>query len=317
MTIEYSYNKVDKVAFLKDYSFLNKSDKNENYEFIINPKIDLIEFDSSVEFNNLLNELINNIEDENIKNEIIKINSNDDEINENENIKNKLNELKSIAKKQIDSQEKEIEIENNKRIELKLNEVINEIESLNGIDKNKIDIVIYAENPIFSDIKFTIDKSKVKLTSRNIKQNIMSGATLGSSNMLDAISEQKFAVILGRKTANLRNLQNQNHDCIDALVQNGLMGSPKIMTEYSIGKILNKLSKLNLNFNVQKFNFYIIHQALQVNNLEYNGILKYNVPVYSIGEGEILSVFFRYIAILFFPYLSITNISDDEYKYDL
>ena len=324
MTIEYSINKVNKVSFLKSYNFLNLL--HSDVKFDINPEINLIKFDYLSEEKNIKQSLnydefikkynetkltnttsnyeeqtnLNNLEHPSINNKIMK--KFDDEL---------LN-LQKLIKTQLEAKQKEVEFKNSKIISSKLNEVINEIRNLkNNKDDKNMNLIINAENPIFSDIKFTIDKSKVKLNSQNIKQDIMSGATLGSSNMLDAISEQKFAVILGRKTANLRNLQNQNHDCIDALVQNGLMGSPKIMSEYSVGKVLIELTKFD------KLNLYIIHSALQVNSLEYNGISVYNVPRYIIGDGEILSVFFRYIAILFFPYLSITNISDTEYKYDL
>jgi len=318
MTIEYSINKVDKVSFLKSYNFLNI---DSEFKFDINPSLDLIKFDYNLEENNIKQSL--NYDEFMKKYEESKLANTMPGYNEiMKKLDDELFNLQKLIKSQLETKQKEIEFENSKIINSKLNEVIDEIRNLKkqNLDKSvsetstknkNINIIINAENPIFSDIKFTIDKSKVKLNSQNIKQNIMSGATLGSSNMLDAISEQKFAVILGRKTANLRNLQNQNHDCIDALVQNGLMGSPKIMSEYSVGKILIELTKFN------KINLYIIHSALQVNSLEYDGISVYNVPRYTIGDGEILSVFFRYIAILFFPYLSITNVSDTEYKYDL
>lgn len=179
----------------------------------------------------------------------------------------------------------------------------------------ELNIEIDATSELFNDINFQIDNSKVKISSETIKQDVMSGATLGSSNMLDAINEQKFAVILGRKTTNLKNNVNQNHDCIDALVLNGLMGSPKIMSEYSVGKILLALAD---NKNITLINFYIIHPSLRVNSLFGHGISTYNVPTYEIGNGEILSVFFRYIALIFFPYMVVTNNSDDnDYKYDL
>ena len=352
MTIEYSINKVDKVSFLKSYNFLN-IDSSE-FKFDINPSLDLIKFDYDLEENNIkqslnYDEFMKKYEESKLKKSVGATSARNTKVNENEihtqvstisdksvgatsarskadeevmkKLDDELFNLQKLIKSQLEAKQKEVEFKNSKIINSKLNEVIDEIRNLkkqnldksnDETSKNKhINIIINAENPIFSDIKFTIDKSKVKLNSQNIKQNIMSGATLGSSNMLDAISEQKFAVILGRKTANLRNLQNQNHDCIDALVQNGLMGSPKIMSEYSVGKILIELTKFD------KINLYIIHSALQVNSLEYDGISVYNVPRYTIGDGEILSVFFRYIAILFFPYLSITNISDTEYKYDL
>jgi len=192
-----------------------------------------------------------------------------------------------------------------------LSSTLSYISTLSG----DLNLYIDATNPIFDDINFKIDNTKVKINSETIKQDVMSGATLGASNMLDAINEQKFAVILGRKTANLKNNINQNHDCIDALVSNGLMGSPKIMSEYSVGKILLELSN---NKNITSMNFYISHPSLRVNVLSGHGISTYNVPRYEIGSGEILSVFFRYIALIFFPYMVVNSNSEDiDYKYDL
>ena len=341
MTIEYKECKVGQVCFLKS---LNEYQKSKNISLNIDPQIELIPFNyakvrEECEAKYKEEDILSTIQNESQQNKVPE-NENEFDLEAEESIELKVVRRRlNLIKADIEAERQRINSENMKIISKYCDSLFNEIDKFENceietlkdehfelikvtipeiavgaeIGENpEIDVIINAENPIFSDIVFSIDKSKVKLNSQNIKQNIMSGATLGSSNMLDAINEQKFAVVLGRKTANLRNLQNQNHDCIDALVSNGLMGSPKIMSEYSVGKLLIRLSKLN-----QKMNFYIVHSALKVNSLSGYGISTYNVPRYSVGDGEILSVFFRYIAILFFPYLSITNSNDIDYKYDL
>lgn len=190
-----------------------------------------------------------------------------------------------------------------------LSEVLNSLEHITNHN-----IIIDAESDIFKDIEFKIDESKAMLPSEGLKQDVMSGISLGNSVMLDAIADQKFVILPGRKTSGIRNNLNQNHECIDAIATNGLLSSPKVMSEYSIGKILNAISRSKLT----GITMYIIHSALKVDVLSGSGISKYNVPAYIVGKGEILSVFFRYIAILFFPYLTvIDNDNDDNIKYDV
>jgi len=192
-----------------------------------------------------------------------------------------------------------------------INDVLIDLKNMTNI-KN---IIIDAESQIFSDIEFKIDNTKIEVNSETLKQDVMSGVSLGNSVMLDAIADQKFVILPGRKTGGIKNNLNQNHDCIDAIASNGLFSSPKVMIEYSIGKILNEISN---NHNLKELCLYIIHSALKVDKLSSNGINTYNIPRYAVGRGEILSVFFRYIALLFFPYLSVWNsLNDDNIKYDI
>lgn len=180
-----------------------------------------------------------------------------------------------------------------------------------------ISVIIDATSCVFADIVFNVDTTKVKVNSETLKQDVMSGASLGSSVMLDAIAADKFAILPGRKSANLQSNVGQNHDVIDALATNGLMGSPKIMSEYSAGKVLMELSKLVDRHPMTKLDIWIVHPALKVNKLEGVGVNIYNTPRYAVGEGEILSVFFRYIALIFFPYMSIYAEDDIDHKYDI
>ena len=76
------------------------------------------------------------------------------------------------------------------------------------------------------------------------------------------------------------------------------------------------MSKLIDRNPASKLDIWIVHPALKVNKLEGVGV-KYNTPRYAVGEGEILSVFFRYIALIFFPYMSIYAEDDIDHKYDI
>lgn len=186
-------------------------------------------------------------------------------------------------------------------------------EMIDKINNSKNDtFIVDATSPAFNDIKFKFDEDKKNLSSDGIKQDIMSGISLGSSNMLDAIQSKEFAINPGRKTSGIISIhQNQNHDVIDAIASNGLLCSPKVMSEYSIGKLLLSLNKLT------SFKIYIVHPSLKVDVLDGIFPSSYNVPRYAVGQGEILSVFFRYITILFFGYMSVYDNIDLERNYDI
>lgn len=198
-----------------------------------------------------------------------------------------------------------------------IDDVLHNIQKIVLTDDVCIPVIIDATSCVFADIVFNVDTTKVKVNSETLKQDVMSGASLGSSVMLDAIAADKFAILPGRKSANLQSNVGQNHDVIDALATNGLMGSPKIMSEYSAGKVLMELSKLIDRNPASKLDIWIVHPALKVNKLEGVGVNIYNTPRYAVGEGEILSVFFRYIALIFFPYMSIYAEDDIDHKYDI
>lgn len=175
-----------------------------------------------------------------------------------------------------------------------------------------VNVVIDATSKLFNDIKFTFDENKEKLDSSNVRQEVLSGCSLGSSSILDAIQAKEFAINPGRKTSGIQSIHpNQNHDVIDAIASNGLLYSPNIITEYSIGKLLTLLT------NLDEFYIYIVHPALTVNVFDGISPYSYNVPRYAVGEGEILSVFFRYISLIFFGYMSVYDNVDIERNYDI
>ena len=204
---------------------------------------------------------------------------------------------------------------NNKDYEiLKIDDSINQEQIDEFIEEHvnvPINIIVDATSKLFNDIKFNYDESKEKLDSSTIKE-VLSGCSLGSSLMLDAIQAKEFAINPGKKNAGIPQLhQNQNHDVIDAIASNGLLRSPGIMSEYSVGKLLIKFTKLT------EFYIYIVHPSLTVDVLDGISPYSYTIPRYSIGEGEILSVFFRYLSLLFYGYMSVYDNVDIERNYDI
>lgn len=195
---------------------------------------------------------------------------------------------------------------------------INEAENIKNI-------IVDSTSIVFKDIVFKFDDSNKGLNSSKVKQEILSGISLGSSTMLDAIASGEFNIINGKKSAGLPLIQNTNNEVLDALAMNGLINSPKIMLEYSIGKLLlcisNKVNELankpgskNLD---TSFNIYIYHPSLKADKFDGYSPATFNVPRYTIGEGEVLSVWFRYIALIFFGYFNIINDTNPEMKYDI
>ena len=322
MTIYYQESRISTIAFAKTENDLSELRNDENSELVINPK-----------FNSDLLSKIDDLEQQKSKlqqqiQEIHQLPSNQFPTTiESEMEKSKLHS----QAQQIPEETKQLLIS----LQTKLKEILFELSeckkqlysladdelinnilpSISSLENIKT-IIINAESPIFHDIEFSIDSEKVEINSKSIHQEPLSGISLGNSVMLDSLMDQHFAILPGRQSSNIKSNLNQNHECIDAIAANGLMSSPKIMSEYSIGKIINEISK---NKKLKDLNIYIIHSALKAKLLSYPGISKdNNIPCYAVGRGEILSVFFRYLAITFFPYMAVyDSVKNADYKYDI
>lgn len=232
-------------------------------------------------------------------------------------INNKISELNNKIENnskhiiEINNTISDIKKQINAQADIELQKIIDNLQNVESISS----IIINAESPIFHDIEFSIDSNKVEINSQSVHQEPLSGISLGNSVMLDSLMEQHFVILPGRKSSNIKSNLNQNHGCIDAIAINGLMNSPKIMSEYSVGKLIDAISK---NKKLKDLDIYIIHSALKVNIITYHGLSDVNIPCYAIGKGEILSVFFRYLALTFFPYMTICDSSESlDYKYDI
>ena len=187
--------------------------------------------------------------------------------------------------------------------------ILNIIKELNP--KNEYHFVIDSELEAFNDISFKFDSNKNGINSENVKRNVLDGISLGSSTMIDAISTNQFVIVNGKRNAGLDLKKNNNNDVIDALATNGLFNSPKVMSEYSIGKILLSLSRFD------SFKLYVIHSSLKALKFDGNIPTSHNVPRYAVGQGEILSVWYRYLSLLYYCYFTPLEMMDPEHKYDI
>lgn len=318
MTIYYQESRVSSVEFMKEC-------KDENADFKIDPPIP--------EYSKLLSrraELISELRDLNTQDEG---KSEEFIINQVSSPKQQAKSEAPILKDQISPSEtaEKMQAEKIKEIESKLEDVNSSLTKLSPHIKEIFDniltdishlppspeftILINAESPVFSDIEFSFDATKVEVNSNTLHQEPLSGISLGNSAMLDSLMDQHFVILPGRKSSNIKSNLNQNHECIDAIAANGLMNSPKIMSEYSVGRLIQAISN---NYNLKNIKFKIVHSALKVYNLHYSGISTINLPCYAVGKGEILSVFFRYIALTFFPYMTVYDaVNNIDYKYDI
>ena len=193
--------------------------------------------------------------------------------------------------------------------EEQLNNILNIIKELDS--KNEYYFVIDSELEAFNDISFKFDSSKNGINSENVKRNVLDGISLGSSTMIDAISTNQFVIVNGKRNAGLDLKKNNNNDVIDALATNGLFNSPKVMSEYSIGKILLSLSKFD------SFKIFVVHSSLKALKFDGNIPTNHNVPRYAVGHGEILSVWYRYLSLLYYCYFTPLEMIDPEHKYDI
>lgn len=165
---------------------------------------------------------------------------------------------------------------------------------------------------IFSDIEVSIDKNDKNSSTSLYRadQDALKKAALGKTTQLDAFSENKFAVIHTKKKCGIENkVRSQNHDVLDTLAVNGVMKSPTTNKPLSIYKLMKVLEKFD------KFDIIFIHPSSEVKSIKAEYPCEQLIPSYTINEGEILAVVYRYIVIYFFGYCSIITDSMMEWRY--
>lgn len=178
-------------------------------------------------------------------------------------------------------------------------------------DKSPV-FAIDLSSKMFDDIKISrsTDKSGESSKEQKLNKDDYQKQLTGKSSALDAFSNNLFAVIYGKKSANIQSCNTkQNHDVLDSLARNGVPCIPKTPEVLSIQKIIDYLMKL------PKFHIFGIHPASETifEQTEYPSEISH--PSYKIGEGEILAVLYYYILINFFGYCSIITDSMRENAY--
>ena len=191
-----------------------------------------------------------------------------------------------------------------------LNEIIKQIIQI----QNHFTLVINTESNLFNDIIFEVNEEHLGESSKKGKktQDVNRDVLLGGSQQLEAFSNSKFTIIPGKRSANIQSCHpKQNHDIIDSIARNGLMISPKVSTEHSVGKLFNVLCLK------QSFNIIMVNKYLEVSIRESKYPNDYVEPAYIIGKGEIVTVFYRFICLYFFGYCSVTTTEDRDRNYDI
>lgn len=195
----------------------------------------------------------------------------------------------------------------------------NDVSTLNLEKKYPIEYVTEETTLIeptkeFADIKIVINKDDTNISSNSSvyksDKEELKKATLGNSTQLEAFSKNKFTVIHNKKSANIDNrIFKQNHDILDSLARNGVVCSPNTGSILSIQRLVNKLHKFN------SFDIIFIHPSyeLKITRSEYPSELI--EPSYTINEGELLAVIYRYIVLNFFGYCSVFTSGMEELGY--
>lgn len=187
------------------------------------------------------------------------------------------------------------------------------IDELGSVEKNDSVIVIDLECDIFSDIHISMPKlqkagesSKDQQVSKEELQEQLSG----KSTSLDAFSNNLFAVIYGKKGANIQSCNTkQNHGVLDSLARNGVVCTPKTQNVLSFQRIIDYLKKLN------HFSVFGIHSALELPFDEQEYPSEISHPSYKLANGEITAILYRYVLINFYGYCSIVTDSMRENAY--
>ena len=177
-------------------------------------------------------------------------------------------------------------------------------------EEKTIDSVISA--PMFKDIEISIDVNDKNTTTSLYRpdKDALKKATLGKATQLDAFSENKFAIIHTKKHAGIDNrIRNQNHDVLDTLAVNGVMKSPDTTKPLSVYLLMKKLEQF------EHFDIVFIHPSYEMKAMNSEYPCEQVIPAYTINQGELLAVVYRYLVMWFFGYCSIFTDSMLEYRY--
>ena len=189
------------------------------------------------------------------------------------------------------------------------NDTIDQIKTL----PKEFTLIINTESKLFNDVEFEVNQDHVGENSKKHKNDQdINQQMISSANQLEAFSNNKFTIVPGKRSANIHLYHpKQNHDVIDSIARNGLMVTPKVSTEISVGKLFNILCTK------KSFNLIMVNKNLEVSIRESKYPNDYVEPAYTVGKGEIVTVFYRYICLYFFGYTSVSNENDRDRIYDL
>lgn len=195
------------------------------------------------------------------------------------------------------------------QVQNQFEQIQNQFEQIQS-DQNNCMVFINTTSKEFDDIKILSSGEHENERSDKIVNDIQK-PMMGSSDNLEAIKTNQYSILHGKKNANINSVNlNQNHEVIDSIAINGVMMGPKTELN-SIKKLFNILSKFE-SFELLLYNPYLIVEELSSTNPTV-----FSVPVVITGKGDICKIFYRYICLYFFGYMSIKEMLDPEFKYDI
>lgn len=175
-------------------------------------------------------------------------------------------------------------------------------------------LLIDAEDKFFSDIKFELDGDEKGNSSKQFQDSSDLNKTIivSGAKQLTAFNDEMFVINKTKRTAGIDELnKKQNHDVLDNIARNGVLCTPSLSSQLSVGVLFSKLSQYN------SFDLVIVHSGLEDTIREGTAPSEYVMPIYTVGKGEITAVLYRYICIWFFSYIGVFNEEDREHAYDL
>lgn len=175
----------------------------------------------------------------------------------------------------------------------------------------KEEITIVSNTKPFSDIKIAVDKTESGSSSRVFHgKDYLQRQLGGDSTQLEAFSKGIFTVIHGKKSAGLA-YENRlmNHDVLDLLARNGVMHIPKDMANCSFEKLMNVFKQC------KSFDVVFVHPSLLSKSIVVETPSEPVLPEYTLQQGEIIAIAFRYICVHFFGYKGVYDESLKEYDY--
>lgn len=175
-------------------------------------------------------------------------------------------------------------------------------------------LLIDAEDKFFSDIKLELNNEEKGNSSKQYKDmsDLEDAVMKNGATQLSAYNEEKFMINKTKRTAGINELnKKQNHDVLDNIARNGVLCTPSLPSQLSVGILFSKLSMYN------SFDLVIVHSGLEDTIREGTAPSEYVMPIYTVGKGEITAVLYRYICIWFFSYIGVFNEEDREHAYDL
>ena len=191
------------------------------------------------------------------------------------------------------------------------NHSISELELLYPIEYITKNINKIQNSSLFNDIEIIIDEKNTGTSNTMYKtsEHDLKQSTLGNSTQLEAFSKGMFTVIRGKKSANINDGGDRNHDILDILAKNGVVCTPESLKYSSLDRLMDFLASF------KSFDVIFIHPSLMNKSIKAEYPSDQGKPEYTMNEGELIAIVFRYLCLKFFGYKGVYDENQREYEY--